>query len=89
MQVVDEEAGRHKALAYMNRLKKILRIHGDADMAVMVGTFEDAVAAAPMADINIFGMSGKIDISWNRKVADVLNSSVLFIRDSKHESAIV
>ncbi len=66
-----------------------MRIPKDAEINVIVGEFNEVVSNAPLADINIFGMSEEINISWIRDISNKTNSSTLFLRDSKHEDAIV
>ena len=60
----------------------------EGDIEVLVGSFMDCICQAPPADINIFGMAEYPDIGQIHKVADAMHTSILFLRDSKHESAL-
>ena len=66
-----------------------MRLPRDTELHVLTGTFEQAIEQAPVADINILGMPATCDIFWMRRVAGKINTSVLFLRDSKQEDAIV
>jgi len=88
IQVVDQDSEKEEAHAYLSRLRNLMRIPLDGDIEVMVGRFMDAVTEAPPADINIFGMGELPDMAAVHKVADAIQTSVLFLRDSKHESAM-
>ena len=88
VQVVYNEEERADALIYLNRMKEIMRMPLDVEIEVIVGRFEDALRQAPAADINIFGMQQVQDIAMVRRIADLCKTSVLFLRDSKHESAL-
>jgi len=70
------------------KLKNLMRMPAEGDIEVLVGAFMDCVREAPPADINIFGMAEYPDIDQIHKVAEVIHTSILFLRDSKHESAL-
>jgi len=89
LQVVSNENERQEAEIYLSKLKKIMRLPKNTEILVFVGNFEEIASAAPSADINIFGMPGNREVSLIRKISDKVNTSVLFLRDSKQESAIV
>ncbi len=88
VQVVYNAHEKAEAIAYLNRMKEIMRMPLDVEIEVIVGRFEDALTQAPVADINIFGMQEVQDITMVRRVAGLCRTSVLFLRDSKHESAL-
>ncbi len=88
IQVVDKEGKEEEARAYLLKLKNLMRMPIDGDIKIMVGSFMDCVQEAPPADINIFGMAEYPDIDQIHKVADGIHTSILFLRDSKHESAL-
>jgi len=58
------------------------------DIEIKVGQFQEQVKAAPPADINIFGMGEEPNIAQIYALANALQTSILFLRDSKHESAL-
>jgi len=88
IQVVDKEGEEEDARTYLLKLKNLMRMPTEGDIEIMVGPFMDCVQEAPPADINIFGMAEKPDIDQVHKVADAIQTSILFLRDSKHESAL-
>ncbi|HQP10931.1 MAG TPA: hypothetical protein PKV41_06065, partial [Candidatus Omnitrophota bacterium] len=88
IQVVEREEDRAEASAYLERLKSIMRMSPDCDVEILMGTFKNAIKRAPRADINIFGMGDAPDTAMIHEVAERIQTSVLFLRDSKHESAL-
>lgn len=89
LQTVCQESEKAQSLDYLSRLKRIMRLPADVDTCVLVGSFEEQLAGAPVADINIFGMAQTCDLSWLKRIAEKVNTSVLLLRDSKQEDAIV
>jgi len=88
VQAVQEASEVLEAQNYLMRIQKIMRIPLDIEIKVVVGDFRECLTAAPAADINIFGMPEKPDIKLTQEVFDLVQSSVLFLRDSEHESAV-
>lgn len=88
IQVVDKEYDRQEAVSYLQKLKELLRLPMDVEVEVLVGHFKNTLEEAPPADINIFGMQDKPDLTMVRNVCQRVRTSVLFLRDSKHESAL-
>ena len=82
----DEE--RIKAQSYLSKVKKTMRMSKDTETRIIQGTFLEAADNAPLADINIFGMPEEVNIKEKRFIAKKLNTPLLFLRDSKQESAI-
>ena len=89
LQVAGREIERHQSHDYLTRLRKMTRIPNDAEIAVQVGDFNEVIKSAPDADINIFGMPENLDMAEKRRIAGTINTSVLFLRDSKHEDVFV
>ncbi len=84
---VDDPADADEARAFLDDLVRLARVHG-AQPTILDGSYEDALVAAPQADISIFGIP-------ERPRRDVLDaavartgSSCLFVRDSGTESAL-
>ncbi|MFC1510125.1 amino acid permease [Candidatus Omnitrophota bacterium] len=88
LQVVDQEFERAQGEEYFAKLKELMRLPQEVDMTVMVGSFNDVIKNAPAADINMFGMQEKPDVALIRSLAVQIDTSVLFLRDSSHESAL-
>jgi len=90
IQVVPDESHKPDAQSYLNKLKKVMRLPKDFEICVLCGKFDDAILGSPLvADINIFGMPQQYDIAWVRMIADKINTSVLFLKDSGQEDAVV
>ncbi|MBN1521667.1 MAG: hypothetical protein JW928_03965, partial [Candidatus Aureabacteria bacterium] len=87
LQVVKNQEEAARARNYLTKLIRVMRIPDDAEIEVLVGDFSEALKKAPEADINIFGMASEVDLSWIRSVSEKVGTSVLFLRDSKIESA--
>ncbi|MCK4881886.1 MAG: hypothetical protein KAS92_02560 [Candidatus Omnitrophica bacterium] len=88
IQVIDQESEKEEACTYLLKLRNLMRMSTDGDIKVMAGSFKGALKEAPPADINIFGMGEEPDIPMIYEVADAVQTSILFLRDSKHESAL-
>ena len=65
------------------------RLPVDVEVRVLAGQFAEVITAAPPADINIFGMPTEPDLAAVRRVFAAVQTSVLFLRDSAHESVMV
>jgi solute carrier family 12 sodium/potassium/chloride transporter 2 len=88
LQAVSSEEEIPEAQDYLERLSKLMRLPSDLEVQVMVGEFEQILEEAPHADVNIFGMPKEPDMGLVRRVFEGVDTSVLFLRDSEHESAI-
>jgi len=88
IQVVEFEEDREESYAYLSKLKNVMRLSLDGDVQVLVGKFMEVIKDPPPADINIFGMGESPDIDMIYNVADSSPTSILFLRDSKHASAL-
>jgi amino acid transporter len=89
IQVVNDDKEREEARSYLDKLKRLMRLSNETESAVLGNSFEEAVAVAPSADINIFGLAKELDLSFIRWVSDKINTSALFLKDSYQENAIV
>ena len=89
LQAVSSAEEKEDALRYLQKLKKAMRLPLDTETFVLRKSFVEAIAMSPAADINILGLAEGLDISWARNIAGKFKSSVLFLKDSKHESALV
>ena len=74
--------------AFLDRLSDRARLPAQTEFHVLVGKFEDAMTAAPGADINVFGLADKLPFKFMREAPELTKSSCLFIRDSGQESAL-
>ena len=75
--------------AFLEKLSDAARLPSLTEFHVLEGSFQDALPAAPRADINIFGIGDPPNFGFMRGAVDWTNSSCLFVRDSGQESALV
>ncbi|MCD4781086.1 MAG: amino acid permease [Candidatus Omnitrophica bacterium] len=88
VQVVATDTARLDAEQYLEKLCQLMRLAPQVEIVVLIGEFMFVLKQAPVADINIFGMQEKPDCQNMHRVANVVQTSILFLRDSKHESAL-
>ena len=79
---------KNKPKWVIRKLIHLTRMPGDVEIVILTGTFKEVLQTAPSADINIFGMQENPDISMVREITESIQTSVLFLKDSKHESAL-
>ena len=89
IQVVADANEQQEAQSYLYKLKKLMRFTRETEIIVVTGSFEEAILNAPLADINIFGISKEHDVQWMRKISDKVNTSALFLKDSEQENAVM
>ena len=87
MAVSDEET-REKANEFLIRLISLARLPKNTEVAILMLPFKEAVAQAPRADLNIFGLSREPDMQFVQNLAQLVNGSCVFVRDSGDESAL-
>jgi hypothetical protein len=85
---VDDEATREKAVVFLQRLIRLARLPESTEIWVEVGPFEEVLAAAPAADLNLFGLAPEQDVTLASQIVDIVEASCLFVRDSGNESAL-
>jgi len=83
-----------KRLKYENddllRIKDEARLPSNIELIVLVGDFFEILdKEAPSADINIFGISGKMDLDNMHKIVNLTGTSCLFAKDSGAEDFLV
>lgn len=88
IQAVERDEDQEEAGAYLLKLKNLMRLPLDGEIKILVGSFMNSIKETPPADINIFGMGENLDINQIHEVANTIQTSILFLRDSKHESAL-
>ncbi|MBU1911944.1 MAG: Na-K-Cl cotransporter [Candidatus Omnitrophica bacterium] len=89
IQVVCDANEKQETESYLYKLKKLMRLTRETEIVTIVGSFEEGIANAPLADINIFGISKDHDIPWMRNISGKINTSALFLKDSNQENAVV
>ncbi len=69
----------------LGRIKEDARLPSDTELVVLIGEFTDILDDPPKADINIFGMSGEVDIENMHMIVDRIKTSCMFAKDSGGE----
>jgi hypothetical protein len=87
MAVPDEET-KTKANRFLARLVSLARLPKDTEIVVTLLSFKEAVAQAPRADLDIFGLSREPDMQFVQNLTKLVNGSCVFVRDSGDESAL-
>lgn len=77
-----------KAEHFLSKLVSLARLPKETEIAVSVCSFESALEQAPPADLTIFGLSREPDLAFVQKVAQQVDGSSVFVRDSGDESAL-
>ena len=88
LQAVPQGLEVKEARDYCEKLKKLMRLPQEVEVVILPGEFRKGLLSAPPADINIFGMPEVPDLALIQLTFATLRTSVLFLRDSKHESAV-
>ncbi|MDD4294163.1 MAG: amino acid permease [Candidatus Omnitrophica bacterium] len=89
VQAVATEEEKKKGEKYLERIKGISRLGRDTKVYVAAGPFLKAAQEVPEADINIFGMSEEINMDNKRNILESIDTTILFLRDSSQENALV
>ncbi|MGB7876292.1 MAG: amino acid permease [Anaerolineales bacterium] len=87
MAVPDDET-KEKASKFLTRLVSLARLPKDTEIVISILPFKDAVAQAPRADLDIFGLSREPDMQFVQNLTKLVNGSCVFVRDSGDESAL-
>ena len=74
---------------FHEHLGERLPLPDKAEFLVMAGDFRDALARAPRADLNIFGISEGLSFDFMRTISRTTKSSCLFIRASEEKQEAV
>ncbi len=85
--VVRDEACVSMARGFLARLVEYARLPG-IEIIVSCGDFKDYMSQAPKADVNILGLSEKVDQEFFGLAMERINGSCLFVLDSGEESAL-
>lgn len=87
--VAENKSHEAKLRLFLNRLSDQARLPSLTEFHILKGSFKEALTNAPRADISIFGVGDEVPLSFIREIAELTNSSCLFVKDSGQESAIV
>lgn len=83
--IINQEDEMKKAMDFLQEFMELSRLPIQ-EIVVKEGYFYEELAKAPLADINIFGISSELTIEDYRKMAGTVNTTCLFIMDSGHEN---
>ena len=86
---VTNEEDTQRAQAAQERLFDRARLPISTKAIILVGNFKDVLESAPIADLNIFGISNELDGDTMHTLATAVKTSCLFIKDSGSESMVV
>ncbi|MFW6206857.1 MAG: amino acid permease, partial [Gemmatimonadota bacterium] len=84
--VVERREDEERARGFMNRLADLARL--EASIVVASGSLDGFLPAAPVADLNLLGLSPDPDFDFVERIVEVTRSSCLFVRDSGTENAL-
>lgn len=85
---VDDEETRVRAEAYLEQLIVLTRLPSTTSVQAFVLPFQQAIKAAPVTDLNVFGLAHEPDLRFIQRLAVEVNTSCVFVRDSGEESAL-
>ena len=85
---VKEDSEVSLAITALEVLAQRGRLPADTQKTVVVGDFYEELKKGAHADIHIFGFSDELDLKLIRRIAETVNGSCLFVRDSGTESAL-
>lgn len=88
IQVIQEEEEREESRDYLLKLKELTRLPVDVRTKILIGNFYDVLSSVSKVAVNIFGMQEDPDLKMVRDVSVRIETPVLFLRDSSHESAV-
>ncbi|WP_456407740.1 amino acid permease [Caldithrix abyssi] len=85
----EDPAKKQQLLHFLEKLSDRARLPSMTEFYVLEGKFKEALAQAPTADINIFGLADHLPFDFMRQAPELVNASCLFVRDSGLENAMV
>jgi solute carrier family 12 sodium/potassium/chloride transporter 2 len=86
--VVEDDEEAERARAYLQELMDMSRMPRTTRAVVGTGDFKEYIQNAPRADLNIFGATPNMTVSFARDMVEISRASCLFVQDSGHESAL-
>lgn len=88
LSVVPDEDSLVRARGQLEEVRDLCRIPDHAVATIVVGEFADAVARAPLSDLETMGFSSRRDLASMAQLVQLTRSSCLFVCDSGEESAL-
>jgi hypothetical protein len=87
--VIKDESERLAAERFLRELCSLARFPQRVSRLVLNGDFETVLTEAPEADVNVFGIPAEPDFDYLTEWIDRTRSTVIFVKDSGRESALV
>ncbi len=89
LSLVTDEKDHLPARHYLQDLMTLSRMPEGYQIHIESGEFKTFLKNAPRADMNVFGLGGKVNKEFMEASVKYTESACLFIRDSGQESALV
>ena len=86
--VIAEEKNLQPSEEFLHALAKDARLPTNTGIYAYQGNFGDYLTIAPKADLNIFGLAENIGVEKLQELAQLTDSTCLFVLDSGNESAL-
>ncbi len=87
--VENTEENKKKSEILFDRLSEKARFPSNTEIIVIIDEFKKALASAPAADINVFGLSENLSCDTMHELVKLVDTSCLFLKDSGEESMMV
>ncbi|MFH2012122.1 MAG: amino acid permease [Pseudomonadota bacterium] len=84
--IVNKEDDIEKAEMTLTKIADRSRMPFQTELSVLVGKFEEIIAKAPRADLNIIGISNDPECDSMHRIVKLLDTSCIFVKDSGKES---
>ncbi|MCP5100063.1 MAG: Na-K-Cl cotransporter [Chloroflexi bacterium] len=85
---VADETTEIKATRFLIDLISLSRLSSSTKVIVLQSEFMPSLTKVPRADLSIFGLPKPSDLTFCRRIVDIVDSSCVFVRDSGNESAL-
>ncbi len=85
IRVTQREEDYEMEMDDLKRITEEARLPSNIELKVIVGDFFDILDNPPSADINVFGISGEMDIDNMHNIVDKIKTSCMFAKDSGGE----
>lgn len=83
--IINKEEEYQKAMNFLREFMELSRLPINETL-VKAGRFYDELERAPLADVNIFGVSPEMSIEDYKKISLTVDTTCLFIMDAGHEN---
>ncbi len=84
--VIERNEKKDEAIKFLDGIIHSARIPASAEKVFLSGTYQSALKAAPLADLNIFGFSPESSIKMMHSTIELVEFSCLFVMESGYES---